>query len=93
MVAPDQEYPVWVAHLLSARLSHAEGGRSDHSSAQHLEAQEKQEGLDAIEASVHKVAHEQVVGLRAVPADLEELQKVVKLAMDVSTCMSSSQDA
>ena len=52
-----------------------------------LECKEKQKGLYAIEAPVHKVAHEEVVGLRAVSTVLEELQQVVELAMDVATCV------
>ena len=32
----------------------------------HLEGQQEQEGLDAVEAAVDEVAHEQVVGLRAI---------------------------
>ena len=51
-----------------------------------LECKEKQKGLYAIETPIHKVAHEEVVGLRAVSAMLEELQQVVKLAVDVATC-------
>ena len=39
-------------------------------------------------ASMHgiNVPHEQVVGLGAVPADLEQLHEVIELPMDVTTC-------
>jgi len=36
----------------------------------HLEGQQEQESFDAVEAAVHEVAHEQVVGLRAVASHL-----------------------
>lgn len=52
----------------------------------HLECQQQQERLHRVEAPVHEVAHEQVVGLRAVAAHLEQLHEVVELAMDVPTC-------
>ena len=51
-----------------------------------LQREQQQEGLDAVVAAVHEVAHEQVVGLRAVAADLEQLHEVVELPMDVAAC-------
>jgi len=53
-----------------------------------LQREQQQEGLYAVVAAVHEVAHEQVVGLRAVAADLEQLHEVVELPMDVAACAS-----
>ena len=58
---------------------------SDQSST-HLEAQQQEQGLHAVEAAIHEVAHEQVVGLGAVPAYLEQLHQVIELPMDVAAC-------
>ena len=51
----------------------------------HLESQQQQERLNAVEASVNKVAHKQIVCVRNVSADFEEFFEVIKLAMDVTT--------
>ena len=53
----------------------------------HLEGQEQQKGLHAVEAAVHEVPHEEVVGLRAVAPNLEQLHEVVELAVDVAACV------
>ena len=50
-----------------------------------LKREQKKEGLYRMEPSVNKVAHEDVVCLGAVPADLKELHEVVELAVNVST--------
>jgi len=50
----------------------------------HLQAQQQQERLERVEAAIHKVAHEQVVGLRHVAADAEELHQIMELAVDVT---------
>lgn len=55
-------------------------GRSDLSSKEeeegggqcYLESQEQEKCFYAVEPSIHKVAHEEVVGLRHVPAHLGE---------------------
>ena len=52
----------------------------------HLQGKQEEEGFHAVETAVDKVAHEQVVGLRAVPANLEQLDKVIELAVDVAAC-------
>lgn len=51
-----------------------------------LESKQQEKGLHAVEASVHKVTHEQVVRLWTVPANLEKLHEVKELPMDVTTC-------
>jgi hypothetical protein len=56
----------------------------------HLECQQQQEGFYAVEAPVHEVPHEEVVGLGAVTPNLEQLHQVIELTMDVATCTSSS---
>jgi len=49
-----------------------------------LEGHEEQEGLDAVEATVHEVTHEEVVGLGALSSHIEELNQVVELTVNVS---------
>mmetsp|Transcript_35740 Transcript_35740/g.87966 ORF Transcript_35740/g.87966 Transcript_35740/m.87966 type:complete len:225 (-) Transcript_35740:339-1013(-) len=48
-----------------------------------LEQQQQGEGLQRVVPAVHKVTHEDVVGVRHVPARLEQLQEVVELPVDV----------
>ena len=50
----------------------------------HLEREQEQKGLDAVEAAVDKVAQEQVVGLGHVASDPEELLQIVELAVYVA---------
>ena len=47
----------------------------------HFEGHEKGDSLDAVVSAVHVVTHEEVVGVRAVAADAEELREVVLLAL------------
>jgi len=58
----------------------------------HLEREQQQESLHAVEASVHKVPHEEIVGLRAVPSHFEQLHQIKELAMDISACRMISHD-
>ena len=50
----------------------------------HLQTQQQQKALQRIEAAVHKVAHEQVVGVRDVAAHAKQFHQVVELAVDVA---------
>lgn len=52
----------------------------------HLEGQQQEESFDTVKSPVHKVSHEEIVGLGTVAADLEELHKVVELPVYVPTC-------
>lgn len=58
-----------------------------------LERQQQQEGLDTVEASVHKVTHEQIVGLGALAADVEQLLQVIELAVDVTANLPTTSAA
>ena len=49
-----------------------------------LEGDEQRHRFHREVAAVHVVAHEEVVGVRVGPADLEELHQVVELAVDVA---------
>ena len=49
----------------------------------HLQGQKKEESLHRIVAPVHEIAKEEVVLVWTVSALLEELQQIVKLAVDV----------
>jgi len=51
----------------------------------HLESKEEEEGFDRVEASIHKVSHEEIVGVRDIGTNLEEFHEVIELSMDVST--------
>mmetsp|Transcript_3560 Transcript_3560/g.6810 ORF Transcript_3560/g.6810 Transcript_3560/m.6810 type:complete len:278 (+) Transcript_3560:505-1338(+) len=50
----------------------------------HFEREQQQKRLDRVVAAVDKVAHEDVVDRRDLPADVEELEQVVELAVDVA---------
>lgn len=51
----------------------------------HLESQQEEEGFDTVETAVHKVSHEEVVGLGDIAAYSEQFLEVVELSMDVTT--------
>jgi hypothetical protein len=57
---------------------------SDAGAVLDLEEEDVEEGLHAIEPAVHVVPHEQVVRVRQLPADLEDLQQVEELPVGVS---------
>ena len=44
------------------------------SSDDHLEGEEEEKRLDAVEASVDEVSHEQVIGVRHISANLDKKQ-------------------
>eukprot|EP00166_Cyanidium_caldarium_P005904 ctg_754.g447 len=50
-----------------------------------LETDERGDRLHRVVAAVHVVAHEEVVGVRALAAYFEQLQQVVKLTVNVAT--------
>ena len=50
----------------------------------HFEANEQSDSLDRVVASVDVISHEQVVCVRGVASDLEELHQVVELSMDIT---------
>lgn len=56
----------------------------------HLEREQKQERLDRVEAAIDEVSHENVVGLRAVTADAEQLHEIIELSVDVATNLHAS---
>ena len=58
----------------------------------HLEAEEELEGLDRVEATIDEVAHENVAGVRDFTAFVEQLEKIVELAVDVSANRDRSLD-
>jgi hypothetical protein len=49
-----------------------------------FQAQEILEGLDGVEAAIYKITHEDVAGVWDVTALVEELEKIVELAVDVT---------
>jgi len=49
-----------------------------------FEGDEESDGLHRIVASIHVIAHEQVIRIRTLTAYLEQLHEVVKLAMDIA---------
>lgn len=58
----------------------------------HLEAEEELEGLDRVEATIDEVAHENVAGVRDFTAFVEQLEKIVELAVNVSANCDRSLD-
>lgn len=99
MVSPNERYPVGVSSLYphtesqacprkrAALLRKKDG--SGNAREGHLQSKQEKECLHAVEAAIHKVAHEEVVRLRAVAPDLEKLHQVIELTMDVTTCGTS----
>lgn len=51
----------------------------------HLECDKESDSLDRVVSTIDVVAHEEVVGLRWLATDLEELAEIVELAVDVTT--------
>jgi len=51
----------------------------------HFERQEKEEGFDAVETSIHEVSNEDVIRFWAGAANLEQLHQIKELSMDVAT--------
>ncbi len=49
-----------------------------------LECNEERDSLDRVVSSVNVVAHEEVIGVRGVAADAEELREIVELAVNVT---------
>ena len=54
----------------------------------YFEGKEEEESLHWVETAVHKVAHEEVVGLGAISAYFKEFHQVVKLAVNISANLS-----
>ncbi len=52
---------------------------------------QQREDLQAVVASVHEVAHENVVRAGRLPARIKQLEQVMELAMNVSTDLQSTQ--
>ena len=50
-----------------------------------FEGEQQQEGLHRVEATVHEVPHEEVVGLGALATHFKQLDQVVELPVDVPT--------
>lgn len=50
-----------------------------------LECQKQQKGLDAVESSINKIAHEEIVGVGHIAADFEKFFQVEKLAVNIAT--------
>ena len=50
----------------------------------YLECKQQQESFDRVVATVHEVTHEEVVGVGAFTAHLEELHEVLELSVNVS---------
>ena len=57
---------------------------SDTFRVAHLKSQEEEECLDGVVATIHEVAHEEIVGVGALAAHLEQLHQVIELTMDVT---------
>lgn len=51
----------------------------------HLKSNKEGDGLYTVVSSVHIVSHEQIVGVRRLASDPEELHEVMKLTMHIST--------
>ena len=50
----------------------------------HLEGDEESDGLDRVVTTIDVVAHEEVVSVRGLSSDLEQLAQIVELTVDVT---------
>ena len=51
-----------------------------------LQSEKQLKSLDAVESSIDEVSQKQVVCLRTIAADAEELHEVVELPVNVTAC-------
>jgi len=58
--------------------------KSDVSRVFELQAQEKLEGLDWIVASINKITHEDVAGVRYLSSLVKEFEEVMELTVDIT---------
>jgi hypothetical protein len=59
--------------------------KGDALGVSHLEGKQEKESLHRVVPSIHEIAHEEVVSVRALTTHFEKFFEVVKLAMDVTT--------
>lgn len=74
--------PVYLSDLSTFVISSDQGNPIWVS---HLQGQQEQKSFNAIKASIHKVAKEEIIGLGTFTSHPEELSEVIKLSMDIST--------
>jgi len=79
--------------LYTTEHAHTNTQRCGHHHCRHgyLEGQQQQERLNAVEPSVDKVSHEQVVCVRHIATNLEQLFEVIKLTVNISTDLQQTQ--
>ena len=51
----------------------------------HFQCKQQKKRLDRVQSAIDKVAHKEVLGIRAHAAYAKQLQEIVKLPMDVAT--------
>ena len=51
----------------------------------YLECQQKEKCFNTVKSSVHKISHEQIVGLRNISAHFEQLFQVIELTVYITT--------
>merc|ERR1740121_2325304 len=51
----------------------------------HFQRKQQQKCLHAVETAVHKITHEEIVRVWAIPSNLEQLHQVIELPMNVTT--------
>ena len=51
----------------------------------HFQCEQEEKRLDRVQSAIDKVAHKEVLGIRAWTADAKQLQEIVKLPMNVAT--------
>lgn len=50
----------------------------------HFKCEEQKECLDRMESTIDEIAHEYIISLGAISANLEKFHEIVKLAVDVT---------
>mmetsp|Transcript_6233 Transcript_6233/g.18937 ORF Transcript_6233/g.18937 Transcript_6233/m.18937 type:complete len:205 (-) Transcript_6233:40-654(-) len=79
-----QTFVIETIHLCDLTTFVVASNESDAVRVANLESEKQEEGFDTVEASIDKVAHEEVVRVRTLATDLEELLEIVELAMNIS---------
>lgn len=71
-------------HLRNLATFVVSAQNGDSVAVAHLEADEQRDGLDGVVATIYVISHEEVVGIRRLAANSEQLDQVIPLAMNIA---------
>ena len=72
------------AHLSNLTAFVVSTQNSDSVAVAHLEADEQRDGFNGVVATVDVISHEEVVGIRRLASNSEQLDQVVPLTMNIT---------